>query len=174
MTGLDQRRTNYTDAEKARVWVHLKTHNNISQASRDLGISRTTIIKWKDDWDANGLSEPLQELVDNEANRFIQQAEELRDKSMSKLTELIEMANDPKHIVAVATALGIVQDKLVAIKRAVPKTAPKAPAAKETDDDAIERYAQRMADNANARRDEIDAVTTTDAEQAQALSTEEE
>ena len=106
------RRSVYTNDEKARAYLHIQTYNNLKQAERELGISRATLTVWRKDWDTNGLPPEIADLVREDSQRFRKQAELVRDAGLAKLLQLINMADDPKLIVQVATAIGIVQDKV--------------------------------------------------------------
>ncbi len=106
------RRSQYTNDEKARAYLHIQTYNNLSQTERELGISRATLTQWRKEWDTKGLPPEIADLVREDSQRFRQQAELVRDAGLAKLLELINKADDPKLIVQVATAIGIVQDKV--------------------------------------------------------------
>jgi transposase-like protein len=88
-----QRRTSYTPAEQAAAYLHLQAHSNISQASRDLNISRTTLHGWLKDWEENGLPEAVQKLIDEADSRFLDKAEQTRDKALAKQATSEEAPN---------------------------------------------------------------------------------
>jgi transposase-like protein len=156
-----QRRTSYTPAEQAAAYLHLQAHSNISQASRDLNISRTTLHGWLKDWEENGLPEAVQKLIDEADSRFLDKAEQTRDKALAKLDKLIDAAEDPKLIVGLATALGIIHDKIVAVRSKQPPKKRRTPGRKAEggglSEDAIKAFASDLVSQAEQRNAEIGA-----------------
>lgn len=105
--------TNYTPQQEAQVYLNLILNDgNITKTARETGMSRTTIYAWKKRWDTEGLGDDVRAMVDDQNNLFAAEAEALSFKALAKLAELIEMANEPKHIGMVNAAMGTLFDKV--------------------------------------------------------------
>lgn len=82
--------SNYTDADRAAVWVALQANEgNVARSHRDTGIPEQTIRDWKKRWK----DEPPEfetGLVEVVNNSFIERAEHVRDKLLAKYEEAVD------------------------------------------------------------------------------------
>lgn len=101
----------YTDKDKGRVYAELQVNGgNVRRTSNNLGIPRSTVIAWRNDWEKNGVPISVQEAVKPAVENFVSDATRVRDKLLVRLEELV----DDGKITAreIVPALGMLTDKL--------------------------------------------------------------
>lgn len=100
-------RKEYTDEERARVFVTLTTNQgNIKRTARDTGLPVSTIRNWRNEWEESG--PPDTALVEAASGTFVENAERVRDKALDVLESKL---NDATPSALVAT-IGMLQDKV--------------------------------------------------------------
>lgn len=100
-------RREYTDEEKARVFVALTTNQgNIKRTARDTGLPISTIRNWRNEWEESG--PPDTALVEQASGEFLEDAERVRSKALIELERKIPDAT-PSALVA---TVGMLTDKI--------------------------------------------------------------
>jgi len=107
----------YTDEQKGAAYAsYIGNGKNKTRAAREMGIPLPTLRTWIREWEARGgVPETVQVAAEASAKEFVDRAEVLRDSIMDKLQELVPHA-DLKQFTALMTGVGIISDKINAIK----------------------------------------------------------
>lgn len=104
------RRSQYTDADRARVHVALQINDgNIKRSARDTGIPVATVRDWKRKWESEGVPEGVAEAQTEAVDTFTENASRVRDKALARLEQVIDNTDRPKDL---ATVIGILDDKI--------------------------------------------------------------
>jgi transposase-like protein len=102
---------NYTDEVKAKVLVQLKVNDdNVKRTALETGVPRTTVQRWKTEWNRDGVPDHLWDLGQTHAKGFVEQAKSLRTLAMAELQTQLE-AGEVKPAQLVAT-IGMLTDKV--------------------------------------------------------------
>lgn len=110
-----ERRSKYSDADRARVWAGLEANNgNIKRTARETGYPVSTVREWKTKWEMNGVEEEVIAAVPAVVTDFVADAERVRNKLLMRLEQLVDEGKiDARGVVP---ALGMLTDKIRAYK----------------------------------------------------------
>ena len=102
----------WSDDDKAAAYViWFSNDKNMKKTARETGLPESTLRYWIKDWNENGAPDAVLDKVPTQAYEFIYHANEVRDSAIRKLAELIPQA-EVKQLSAVATVVGILDDKI--------------------------------------------------------------
>lgn len=108
-------RRKYTDEDRARVYTALTINQgNIKRSARETGVPVATVRLWKRKWEADGPSEEIALLSEEQGLAWIAVAEESRDIALAKWRALVE--NDQVAARDLMTGVGILTDKIHAAR----------------------------------------------------------
>lgn len=110
-----QRRNVYSDEEKARILLILRTNDgNISKTARETLVPRETIKAWKKVWDTDGVPFHIEELTGTIVMDYVSDAERVRDLALVELEKRVkEGAVNVKDLYMM---FGILEDKITRAK----------------------------------------------------------
>jgi transposase-like protein len=107
-------RTTYSDTDRATVLTSLQINDgNIKRTARETGIPISTVRNWKATWDTDGIPDTVAEAQVVTLDAFVNEATEVRNMLLARMRDL---APESKNLREVATALGILDDKIVRAK----------------------------------------------------------
>lgn len=107
-------RSKYSDSDRAKVLTALQLNDgNVKRTARETGMSTTTVRAWKSGWDTEGIPEAVAEAQVETLDEFVNDATEVRNLLLARMRDL---APESKNLREVATALGILDDKIVRAK----------------------------------------------------------
>lgn len=105
-------RVGWSDDDKAAAYVvWIANDKNMTRTAQDTGLPQSTLRYWIKEWNKNGAPDAVLDKVPTQAYEFIHHANEVRDAAIKKLAELIPQA-EVKQLSAVATVVGILDDKI--------------------------------------------------------------
>ena len=103
------KRSKYTDEERARVLLELTTNNgNVKKTARDTNVPENTVRRWRDEWEREGVPEPVLTVAVKEADDFIEKAETVRDQALEMMRSKLPEAR-PGELNAI---VGTLDDKI--------------------------------------------------------------
>ena len=102
---------NYPDKVKAEVLLHLKVNDGNQEAtSRATGVPLSTVRRWRQIWDRDGVPPHLWDLTEREATSFTERAKLLRERAVVRLEEALDR-DEVKPAQLIAT-VGVLTDKI--------------------------------------------------------------
>lgn len=104
-------RKTYTDKDRALVYAELAVNEgNIKRTARNLGMTTTTVRRWRDQWERTGVPDTVSAEVAVVASDFLSEAIRIRGKLMNRLENLLD--DEKVSSREVVTAIGILSDKI--------------------------------------------------------------
>lgn len=103
----------YTDEDRAQGLLHLTlTDGNVKRAARDSGFPESTIRRWKQEWEREGVPAPVQQIAEQEADSFTDDAIRVRGKALKAIEQKLPDAKVSELI----TTVGVLDDKIMRAK----------------------------------------------------------
>lgn len=104
-------RKTYTDKDRALVYAELAVNEgNVKRTARNLGMTTTTVRRWRDQWERTGVPETISAEVAIVTSDFLSEAIRIRGKLMHRLENLLD--DEKVSSREVVTAIGILSDKI--------------------------------------------------------------
>ena len=108
---MQRSRRTYTDRDRAAVYAELTVNGgNLTRTSRNLNVPKTTVKRWKLEWEKEGVPEEVQVALLPVVTDFVAEAKRVRDKLLMKFEEMVDDGKATPS--AVITGLGILTDKI--------------------------------------------------------------
>ncbi|MCC6382829.1 MAG: helix-turn-helix domain-containing protein [Dehalococcoidia bacterium] len=106
-------RQQYTDDDRARGFLALTIHDgNVKRVARETGIPESTVRRWKQEWERDGVPEIVHEIAAQDAGEFVDDAVRVRDKALAEIERKIPDAKTSELI----TVVGVLDDKITRAK----------------------------------------------------------
>lgn len=101
----------HDDKTKAKVFAELAVNDgNVKRTARNLGMSPSTVRRWKEEWEREGVPETVVTEAAPIIQDFLEDAIRIRGKLLLKIEDMLE--TDKGTMAQVSTAFGIVSDKI--------------------------------------------------------------
>lgn len=104
-------RRKYTDEDRARVYTALTINQgNIKRSARETGVPVATVRLWKRNWEEDGPSKEVALLAEDQATKFVAEAEIARDLALAQWRGLVEEGKVAAR--DLMTGVGVLTDKI--------------------------------------------------------------